>query len=327
MVDIQAKKLEYYSEGVLGRTAATLRFIHALETRRAAKHAVAFKNAIEELKPVLDALIAEHRLERVRETAQEIINALGDGLQNTYNVMFAEMLLLKEELLEAVLFLKKWGGGMTENEVALYGKFIEETSETLKLFDGYINELIAACQEKEISYAPLGRQAEAYSIKGIVNIVRPFLEGWSMRSLTKATFKLEQRLKNKEERSKESGKDVSQILQMEKAFNQDVRELLTKMSIFTLILIRDGHHSANQIVKATEEGHWDLPAAFSDFGWAMINITDDEVNALKSLKKSVNQLQNVAKKAEEALATARRQSAKQERKEPEAKETRELVRA
>lgn len=307
-------RLHWYSGGRIGRSIDVLKLMQKIKARRSASKSVHNKNKVPDHYRELFNLIKKHSLNEARDKTNLILDGLTDGLQEVYNVKDIMLGLMEAELGEKIVYLKRFGAGLTPNDIALYTRFIEQQKKILDNLRQYINELVAACTGKEEIIGALNIEEKKYTAKGLFSIFRPVTEWWNMRSLAKEAFKLESRLVKKEEARKQTKETAHQIEKLEKGFTEDVGILITKMSIFALILIRTANKTRNEINSAMSTQRYDLPATFKPLSNAINVLINDEIDLLKSLNKSRLQLETLANKAESALNDARMARAKAERK-------------
>jgi len=303
--------VESSSAGIAGK-AITLRIIERRRARKAATAAVHAKNELPKNYRLLLKLIRGHQLTDVKETATNLILGLHDGLQETHDVIIEEFLLLKEELLETVVFFQKYGSELSEEQIREYYKFLENNKTTLKQISEYVNGVVKAARGQSTPlFGEMDRKLEQYELGGVVNIVRPFFEWFEERSLAKKTFKIEGRIKKLEERRARTMADIHEILKLNKEFSQDFRKIITDMFIFTYILVKYGLRGAKTIEEQASPQYYNIPATYvKDFSKKIYDLLESEHYALSSIEKSVNYLYNLMGKAErsleEALARAKR---------------------
>jgi len=298
--------IESSAQGILGK-AITLRIIEKIRTRRAATAAVHNKNALPQYYRLLLKLIKNHSFTDVRETANKMMIGMHDGLQETHNVIIEEFLLLKEELLETIVFFRKYGGELNQEQLKLYNEFLEVNKNTLKQTNEYVNGIVSAARGHPTPlFGDIDRQVEAYVIKGELFPIRRYFEWFRERSLAKTTFKIEARMKKLEQRKKRSPSDIHQILKLNKEFSQKFEAIMKDMAIFTYIIVSYGLKGAVRIQEAASTAEYNLPPGYKeDFSDKMRVILDSEYAALKSIQKSINQLYDLIGKAERSLEEAK----------------------
>jgi hypothetical protein len=312
MADIQKRdySLQFPAEGIIGRDADTLRFLQQRRARKAAGHAVKAKNTSLQDRKILLAYIRNHKIDLVRGTAENLLAVTHDGLQSIFDDLFGIATVLKQDLELAQKFFKSNGAQMSLNDLELAEKFMAQRRLILEAIRKYVDELLAAMNGKEIAEGALNIELLKYNTSSFFHPVKNFFEWWNMRSATRNVFKIEDRMKHIEEKSKPSENDFKHFLQYDKEYTQDLVMTLKNFSIYLLILIRNADTVGEDLVKAAAS--YDVPASFKDFGEEFVFMLNDVNSALKSLNKARLQLSDMAVNANGALDEAKKQREKTE---------------
>ena len=208
--------IDYSGQGIIGK-AETLRFIQRRTARKEASKAVHEKNAIHHNYRLLLKLIKNHEINLVRERASEIVAGLREGLQETHDVKTEEFILLKEELLETIVFFQKHGALLDSDQIRIYKEFLDSIRATLKQCYEYVNGVVRGTKGGVTPlFGQIDRQLESYELGGLIAVLRPYFEWFKERSLVNATYRVEKRL-TKAERKARRPEDIREILKLNKA--------------------------------------------------------------------------------------------------------------
>lgn len=279
----------------LKEKAITVRFLERRHARKAAVGAVHEKNNLPRMYLEIKRLIGIHDIPKVREHATDIIEGTHTGLQETYDTIFAEFLLMQEELREDYSFMDKHGAELSYEELETYAKYLGELKGLMGDFRKYIDELIESIKNEEVKIGLLNIKEHEYQLKGAFALLRPFVEWFSIRSITKATFKLEKKVLGLEEGKSLRKGEVHELLKDRKILTRDMNEIVTKMCIYLLIMIRTAYEASNLIQNASAKGQWLLPESYKDFAIELGNLLNDEIDALKSLNTCRLQIEDMIK--------------------------------
>src|SRR3989344_1497782 len=194
--------IDYSGQGIIGK-AETLRFIQRRTARKEASKAVHEKNAIHHNYRLLLKLIKNHEINLVRERASEIVAGLREGLQETHDVKTEEFILLKEELLETIVFFQKHGALLDSDQIRIYKEFLDSIRATLKQCYEYVNGVVRGTKGGVTPlFGQIDRQLESYELGGLIAVLRPYFEWFKERSLVNATYRVEKRLTKAERKAR-----------------------------------------------------------------------------------------------------------------------------
>lgn len=291
MADEQKLSISYHSPrlGLAGKGIISKLLERRLE-RLDAVHAFSEKNKVVHATERLKLDAKKIKITEAKIEIKDLFHAIVKGIQNSYNGLFEEMLLLKEKLERDKRFIQTDGSQLTLQDLRLYDEFLEIVSRTLeKARTKYITDAQAAAEGKEVAIAEL-ETTTRYSLKRL--FTPTLVEWWTSRSLAKATFRMEGKIIKLENKKTISEKTATQILKDNKIYAKDFEKLIERMLTYIIIMTRKGHESAEIIKKAVAE--YNMPPAYGIYGERLqkkILSEDVKKGVLLSLYTSINQLE------------------------------------
>ncbi len=300
--------LEYSEHGIIGK-AVIIRILARRKTRREAAGSVHAKNNILRLYHIILKLIREHRLEEVLSRSKEFIHTMQFGLQETYDVLMETMILLKEELLQSIVFMRKQGSNLNDEQLKMYQRYLEEIKGALHVADRYYEGTFRATMGQSTPvFGDIDRQLESYELRGVFNILRPLLETFSERRTAGAMYKVEARLMKTEGKKidtnpKQEEKQAHELLLEEKKFVEDLMKVVNDMFTFVYIIIKNSYKLSVEINSASDPamGRYDLPLDYKRLAIPMKELLKEEQGALHSIHESLDYLFDLVNKAERSL--------------------------
>jgi len=282
--------LKIHPEGLLGKDIE-IAFLEKRKARKAAQKAVKTKNEI--IKKYIHLLrpLKKQNIKEIKVMSDEMTDLLKEGLQETYDGLFEELLVLKAELIEGAKVIEEHE--LTQDYLDSYKEFIREVEDDiLNVFRKYLNELIDATSGKEMAESALSIALDKYKLKGLFSPLRPMLEWLSERKLAKETFKLEARLEKLEKRKKFTQKDIEELIHIEKKFIIDLKKIIKDLCIYALLIIKSGHKFYAVMETEAKKAKGDYSASLREYAETANQLLKDEFTALESLNKAKLQLEN-----------------------------------
>lgn len=235
--------------------------------------------------------LEKHEIINVRNTLSRTIFFVKIGLQDTYDVIFEELLLLKDKLEKDIEFIEKHGIELEKKDLDVYR--YELLSRMTAILDNlehlYISNVVDAINNEDFAKFKIETLPEE-------GFFRLFTEKLLLRSLIDKTYKEERRLAKLDK----AGRKAMKIINENKRYYDDFGKITDKMLLYNLVLIK----RSNDITKIVEDAikNFDLVPSYSEFTDALREVLQKEVNSLRSLKKSISQIRNLIKKADDILS-------------------------
>lgn len=273
--------------GISGK-AIISKILERRRTRKEATHNVFEKKELLEIIPKLNYNIEEHNINRAVEAIKIMYNDVTQILQNSYNALFEELMVLNEKIARDKKFLRGDATQLTINELNMYEEFLMIIEDTLeRARKSYINDAEKAIAGNEVAIAEL-KTTGVYFFRQF--FTPTLVEWWNTRQAVRKTFKLEGKITKLEAKKKITEKTAEEILRENKEYAQYFRWLVDRLFIHSIIAIRRGYEAARIIERAVEDIN--LPNAYKLYGKRLREtiLKEDERGCLKSLYVSINQI-------------------------------------
>ncbi|MBN2421123.1 hypothetical protein JXB27_02480 [Candidatus Woesearchaeota archaeon] len=317
--ETKKRKLEYFPLGTKGKRFAVKSFEKG-QTKRKAGKVVEKKSEVISCTNKIMGQIHYHKLEDARKSSLKIIEALGDGLQNTIDVIQNECILFEEEFSTFIDFIGKQGEFMPKEELEELGKYLKVIQENVFVkFNHYINDLSALVDGKKPQIGAIYLLDKEYNV-GIKSFWRwlPAWEWFHERGEAKKTFKEEKGIlkiegKNFEKmRADARDEQAYRLLKNYKDYFKDFKNLLTEMFEFKYLLILHATMAESFIEKGAAE--YNIPHTFLGYSNEIQDLLDQEKGALKGIKESINYLYTLLGEARSKIGRAIAISEKQQKR-------------
>lgn len=237
--------------------------------------------------------LQNHEIIEVKNTLTNTISSVQKGLQDTYDVIFEELLLLKDKLEKDTEFIEKHAFEFDKKDLDTYRYelLLRMTTILDSLDEIYISNVIDAINHDDFAKLKIQTIPEEGFFKRLS-------ESISAMSLADKTYKEERKLSKLDK----SSRKISSIIRENKEYYNDFDKIITKILLYNLVLIR----RSNETIKAVESAvkSYDLIPAYKSYSEELKDIMQKEVNALKSIRKSISQIKALIRKAENALDKA-----------------------